>query len=62
MHIIKEMGKAPLIIQYLHDHSRLVCDRLNEKDGPGTWKIVPISDDQRKNIIFHYGTGESFHE
>ena len=56
------MGKAPLILQYLHDHARLICDRKNEEDGPGTWRITPIPDDQRRNIIFHYGSTENFQE
>lgn len=59
---LKFMGKAPLILKYLHDHARLVCDRRNENDGPGKWRITAIPDDHRKNIIYHFGSAENCEE
>lgn len=48
-------GKIEIILQFLHDHSRLVCDELNRKAGIEAWKIVPLTDSMRKNLIFYYG-------
>ena len=36
------MERHHWFFQYLHDHARLICDRKNEEDGPGTWRITLI--------------------
>lgn len=51
-------AKVEIILQYLYDHARLVCDELNRKSDSTKWCIVPLTDTMRHNIIFHYGTGE----
>lgn len=59
------MGKAPLILQYLHDHAQLVCDRLNSRETAETgeiWNVTPLPSDMRRNILFHYGSATNFHE
>lgn len=48
-------GKIELILQFLHDHSRLVCQELNKKAGAEVWKTTPLTDGMRRNLIFHYG-------
>ena len=51
-------AKVEIIVQYLYEHARLVCDELNRKSNSASWKIVPLTDTMRRNIILHYGMGE----
>ncbi len=51
-----ENAKIEVILQFLHDHSRLVCNELNKKADSQVWKTTPLTDSMRRNLIFHYGS------